>query len=791
MKKGILLAFCFLSTTVGMAQLPTEVQVGLPKVLTQGLISENDVKSINQSSQWGKNTWVRKFWVAWSDREENVTYKGPSTSSGQKGHLKFNEAVRIAEIQNNFAHVYIESQGGVTYPKIKEATDKGWVPMTHLLLWSSCPANERGILNKALIVVNLSEQIVEKKNLFKVYLNPNKKIDKGYAKSSINFFFVMKEDKETGLVLLANGASLQGKTDKVLYGWLNKDSYVKWNQRSCLEPNWDEGDISYFKSNGEALKVYVKSNLSGAEVTKPFIFGSIKNTDGRDIDRYRMPKGSLRYPILDSESKENGNTYYCNVFASNGNLTEAAQYNDKMVDLQNSAVRNTESVNLIIAIDGTRSMEPFYNPVKDAIKRGYSSFEDKDQNVKVGIVIYRDYKDGQYLTEVLPLTKHNDPRIAEFLDKGGDGKYGIKSAPGDDVPEALFEGLKVATDKQKMKFSDKESNLLLVVGDCGNRLNDKQSPTQAEITQRLINNKFQVVAFQVRRMNQQPYNWFQDQLGKLIVNNIKGQIQNQMGSDVKVGWKPSSRGYELNSALAKKYYIGSLLYPKAGNDMKVSDLSDFIQSTLEKFSEAVNSQRDMILSPDMRGNETDSLEASFNEAFIAARLGKEYVNFMKRTNSIMSAPGYTLRKDNKGYDYWKTVIYISSEELNDLLERLQGVYKAAKNSDYTNREPYVNAFKGVIKAMIPEISNERMNAMSQEEIMAQVGGLNARTETTQRHTLQQILNPKLVDDQEYARIIQNFAEKYENLNRIKTSKYPFTLLVNGLTYYWIPTEMIP
>ena len=84
-----------------------------------------------------------------------------------------------------------------------------------------------------------------------------------------------------------------------------------------------------------------------------------------------------------------------------------------------------------------------------------------------------------------------------------------------------------------------------------------------------------------------------------------------------------------------------------------------------------------------------------------------------------------------------------------------------------------------------------MNAMSQEEIMAQVGGLNARTESIQRHTLQQILNPKLVDDQEYARIIQNFAEKYENLNRIKTSRYPFTLLVNGLNYYWIPTEMIP
>ena len=88
---------------------------------------------------------------------------------------------------------------------------------------------------------------------------------------------------------------------------------------------------------------------------------------------------------------------------------------------------------------------------------------------------------------------------------------------GDDVPEALFEGLKVATDKEKMKFGEKESNLLLVVGDCGNRLNDNRSPSQNEIVKRLIDNQFQVVAFQVRRMNQQPYNSFQNQMGQIIV----------------------------------------------------------------------------------------------------------------------------------------------------------------------------------------------------------------------------------------------------------------------------------
>ena len=187
----------------------------------------------------------------------------------------------------------------------------------------------------------------------------------------------------------------------------------------------------------------------------------------------------------------------------------------------------------------------------------------------------------------------------------------------------------------------------------------------------------------------------------------------------------------------------------------------------------------------------DSLEASFNEAFIAARSGKEFVNYMKETNSIMSAPGYTPKRNKDGHEYWKTVLFISADELHELLYRLEGVYKVAKNSDYTNREPIVNAFKGVIKAMIPEITNERMEAMSQEEIMADIAGLKARTEITQKYTLQQLLNSKLVDDQEYASIIQNFAEKYENLLRINTSKYPFCLLLNGNTYYWLPTDMIP
>lgn len=791
MKRNILIIACFFVVSSVMAQLPDRVKVGLPKILTKKLISEADVNKIGPAHNWGQNEGDRtnRFWGVRSDRDNNTTYKGPNFSSGPKDQLNFGEYVRIAEIRNNFAHVYQEAQEHRPYPEIMQGTDRGWVPMKHLLLWDQCPANEKGILNKALIVVNLDSK-GNAKDLFKVYKNPSTKSSGGFATSSINFYFVMKYDEETKMALLSREAAIKTASEDLLYGWFSQESYVKWNQRSCLEPNWDKDEIARFNSRNDKLMVYEKGDFTGREIINPFKFGSMVNKDGREIDRYRLPKGSLRYPILDMNNQTNEKNYYCNVFAANGNLTDAAKYNQEIVKRMESSIKDVQSVNLIIAIDGTRSMEPFYSPVKDAIKQGYNSFKKENCEVKIGIVIYRDYKDGQYLTEVLPLTKHNDPRISEFLDKGGDGKYGIKSAPGDDVPEALFEGLKVATDRQQMKFSDDESNLLLVVGDCGNRLNDKKSPTQDEITQRLIKNNFQVVAFQVRRMNQQPYNWFQDQMGKLIVNNIKGQIDKLNKKELKVGWRPTPDGYELNSELAERYYIGSLLRPKLGEDMKVSRLSKDIQETLGKFSKAISAQRNLFYSPQL-GNAKDSMEASFDEAFLEAKVGKEYVEFVKKTNSIMSVSGYTPRTDAAGYAYWKTVIYISSRELDELLDKLHGVYNAAKTSDYSNREPYVRAFKGVIKAMIPEKSDEEMSAMSQDEIMNEIAGLNARTETTQKYSLQNILNPKVVDNATYADIIRDFAEKYENLKRIQTSQYEFCLKVRNNLYYWIPTDMIP
>ena len=116
MKKIVLLTASFFSVMIGMAELPRQVSVGLPKVLTKKIISEKDVESLSSANDWGQGDKTSKFWVVWSDRADNTTYVGPSISSGKMGHLNFNEQVRIAEIKNDFAHVYVEEQSHKAYP---------------------------------------------------------------------------------------------------------------------------------------------------------------------------------------------------------------------------------------------------------------------------------------------------------------------------------------------------------------------------------------------------------------------------------------------------------------------------------------------------------------------------------------------------------------------------------------------------------------------------------------------------------------------------------------------------
>ncbi len=791
----LILAFICLCTIANAdTSLPQTVTASLPKILLKNTVKSSEIATIKSSNEWGQNNKSNKFWTVYSDRANNQTYTGPSASSGEYKSLAFNAQVRIAKIQGDFALVYEEKEKGISYPHIStSAVSMGWIPMKNLLLWNSCPTNEVGIYNKALIVMNLDNiSSSTKADMGKLYKNPATKSGQTTLRSSMNFFFVMKE-ADNGLVLLAKECKMEGYTYQVLYGWVSKDSYIPWNERTCLEPNWKPAVAE--QMSGKTIPVYGNSSLSNIRCQFPL--GRKNTVTTTRSTMYRMNPNEMRYPLLDNETG-NKNIFKVTAFARPDGSAHVAPIpeDEGGTDIIDEGLKDKSIINLIVVIDGTSSMENYYPPTQEIIRRAYDFFGKENKTVKVGIVIYRDYSDGNFVTEHLSMRKPTDPSITSFLKNGG--KYGIKSSPNDHTyAEALYKGLELALDNTTMGYSPKNSNLMIVIGDCGNDLNDHKCISDTEIIKRCVKNNIQLSAFQVRNNNEQSFLLFRQQMDKIVRENMKAQYA-RLGNGVKGRFAEISDGsgynFKTNLPKDKNFYIGSTRNAQLGKNMDIAKLYDIVKNSYLQFSEAIDAQMGTII----RATETIAIHdgedggvtsTSVDMAYLKTIFSDKEIADLKKANSLMAFQGYTSQKtqDDNAYEYWKPIVYISSDEFASLMETLQKVMNAA-NEGSSDRKPYINSIKALVRAMVPDITEKEIDEKGYDEVMALISGLPVQTDQTKRIPIIKIADLPQV---EFDGIIADFRNKYNKLKKIREQAYPFSIEHNKTRWYWIPVEDLP
>ena len=803
MKRILLTALSVFAAVAGlMAQpaLPAKCEASMPRVLNGIILNEKDADALLKSADLGQGSGTGKYWIAYSDRENNTTYNGPQESSGQCSSLKFNEAVRIAKIQDKFALVYVEPNKQTVYPKISaDAKSCGWIPLSRLLLWNSCLANERGIYNKALLCVNLDKSRPQVENFGLGYLEPSEK-SKYTVKltSDMNFYYIMK--REEGMVLLATQSKMDGAfSNQVLFCWAPEQSYVPWNQRSCLEPTWKHEDVEYFAAKNITADVFGNKGMTDRKIS--WIPFKKKESSTYDQYLYRMDGKTLRYPILDDGSSS---IYNMSTFSTLGGPTgDPVNPVTDAEKIQEEKLKKMQHINLAIVIDGTSSMEPYYPAVKDAIKKGLEYFE-KNNKIKVGVVIYRDYADGEKgLVEIKPLTDaKNISIINNFLDSGG--SYGIKSSPNDKtITEAFYYGLNEACDK--LSFNKEESNIILVVGDCGNDANDTRCASREEIIKKIVDKNIHLMGFQVRNQNISAFTSFNTQLFYIMRNSLLGHYKKLdpkikvTANEVKTGGV--SEGYDYSANVNHQLYIGKHRFANANvnqGKMDPKKLTSHMTSAISEFAKTIEAQLNLVVNankvgaimPGTKDNSADRI--NIDSAFVGTILGDEWYEAMKGQNALVNFRGYVKKKDASGRDFFKPVIFISMEEFDDLLKRLAPVYEAASSSQTKDRTPYIEAMKALVRSLVPGISDSDMARLSNGQITAMIGGLNEAAASLKSYTLDDLSDQRAVTAAEYLRIITDFQRKYKNLKNIRSSKsYKFVKEFNGARYYWIPIEDLP
>lgn len=775
---------CFAATASAQSAMPAKTSVFYPEMLqSSAVISEADALKLEGSSDFGQSSAPanKTFWVVFSDRADNPTYTEPGGSDVYTT-LAFNEQLRIAQIRNGYALVYSEPQESIAYPMISPAAvNKGWISMKKLLLWHSCPTNEAGIYNKALLCVNMDEK--KGSDLGRLYKNPSDKNLYETLMTDMKFYFVMK--REGDLSLLASEHSLDGHSDQMLKGWVANQSFVAWNQRSCLEWTWNHKDVEYFSDESICGYVYKEKDRENCVLTKPF-----KRRTSKSYDKYlyRMNPDELRYPILDDGTAD---LYSCSTFSPPGGPSEVERTDANSTvsskGFSEKVLRAKTNINIGIVIDGTNSMASYYPAVKEAIKKGCNYFG-KKYKVKVGVVIYRDYTEGEFCTERLPLTPPENPKFAEFLDNGG--SYGVRNSAADRTnAEALYAGIDEALDR--LGFKPDQTNILLVVGDCGNDKDDTRYSSE-DLIAKIVEKDVDVMGFQVRRTDSEAFESFNDQLLDLMSLSLQrryAKLKNNLNVEIK-GYRD---GYKLVNDDKSILYIGSHSFPDVGKEMPVTKLTSLMEEAIISSSEKVNYQIDLLASFSAGGfavsKDVVGTDVDLNEEWLKHELGDHYEQ-IKKSNSLLAFRGYASKAHKSGKGFFKPVVFISSDELNSLIDRLAPVNVAAAIED--DREPYVNAMKHLAQSMIPEdLSDDQLNQMTIDEIMRMVNGLNESASALKSYTIAEVASHRIVTSKDYIALVSKFVSKYNKLVDLKSMPYKYTFTSNGLKYYWLPVEDLP
>jgi hypothetical protein len=353
----------------------------------------------------------------------------------------------------------------------------------------------------------------------------------------------------------------------------------------------------------------------------------------------------------------------------------------------------------------------------------------------------------------------------------------------------MYTGIDTALDR--LGFKPKQSNILLVVGDCGNDRADTKI-SSASIVEKLVQKNVCIMGFQVRRNSEDAYELFNSQIVDLMRKSLEKKYTT-LNNGIKVQIRDTKEGYELLNDAKSTIYVGTHSFPELGQQVEVNKLSALMQQAIMHCSESVRHKIDIWTSLNAGGFKANSTSVNtgidIDEAWLKHRLGDRYEK-IKESNSLLAFKGYVHKTHKSGRQFFKPVVFISSDELNSLIERLAPVNDAAVVQT-NDREPYVRAMKALIQSMVPDITDDEMNRLGYKEIMNMVAGLNEAASALKGYSIAEIASHQAVSHQQYASIVSDFKRKFSMLQRLKAQPYKYTRTFNGLKYYWLPVEDLP
>lgn len=737
-----------------------------------------------QNNDFGKNT--KSVWVVYSDRENNTTYTSASSSSGQHSKLGFIEKLFVADISNGYALVFTDDYSNV-YPTINPtARCRGWISINNLLLWETCPKNQSQIFQKGLIVHDPTKQksAIEKNPPYLLEPRQTASKNSNQRAKDLDILFVMKtaEVDNTLYYLLSKEMNCKGR-ERAVYGWLPEDYITRWDQRLVFEPTFATSAVRDYHSKQIKPSIYFEESqalllYSNGESKNPF-------WEYGDFSAKRMDAYTMRNPII---SETSPGVYRVAAISSLGMSSKTIADNTKQIEALKEAQNN---INVIFVIDATSSMKKYYTPVADALtdimRRDFS------QNIKVGAVLYKDYKDPDKISYKPVTTDINE--IVGFITSS---QSSIGSIDADDY-EALFLGLETGLDLNKMRYKSSHSNFMILIGDAGNHRTDPQGrkwqDNVASLAGKMSVNNINFLAYQVNNAGAAAYDDFAMQIGKLqseLADKIKLKMKSMIeGSDNLEFKLKSNRFYSLarKSSSVELPVYDSYKYASSGQSETTNGMQNIITQNISDFQEFISNKLELLEANDLGVSSDGNLkEQRLREIFSLADWDEkrinDYIDYLKKGGTakfLGFAPEKTTSSIYKLFEY---VLFFSQDELTDLIQELD---KINKPNVISSKKAYQDAVISMGQAMLGQFNETDIRNMDMDQLLGQIYGVPIRIQSC-GIKIDKILS---MDQSILDEYIKQFKDKLQGLKNINENSYNGRFKSNGITYYWIPFSEMP
>ena len=753
---------------------------------------------------------TQKSWIVYSDRVNNQTYDRASSNGLKKTILRFMEPLRVKEIEGNWFHVFSDLKDG---DRFLTNQDRGWINVSNLVVCRYALKNEQSGIKKVMSLISLDEQLDEasiNKEIAKsypIYMDPNQQ-EIGSNAKKFQIKFVFKTGQRTVLIAKSDKLSFNGDlAESQVEGWMSKLHLTFWDHRVCLEPSSRQTALEKYGK----IKIPVFPTKEYLKQMDNYNINLLKNAVRTfELTNNMLPANIMRMPILTPvEALDDDNnmkkvatigTIATSNKNSRGEIDEAVLKDEltKLLDKQ-------RNVNIVFAIDATKSMERYYKAISvsinEIIKQKSLMGLDKDISgieLRFGVIIYRDYDDKENAVEILPLTT-NISRVENWLDN-------IQCYSNDnDIPEALYNGL--ITGLPKVGYVQNQSNILVLVGDAGNHYPDPKGNSIKTVNTMIEKYELSLIGFQVINGQANAYGDFNGDIRNMLRNIARNSI----------GDKPNFTGDLIKSNIPNTFKLeykygskdvatlnrfGRFTYAQIENPMPTEILRTSIIDAMRSYMEVVNKRVidiNSLLEDGIQSTANNPEIQAYNDAMVS------YVCELLERNQGMephetrewlknlgefSFTGYTNMSFIDDVPAYQAVVFLSKTEFDDVINTL-AQFNISTNSSDTQLK-LQRALIEQAKKMLGDLQSEdyllEMTLNEIWKILLQVpfdpenkygsiANLKLKEFTQKRHA------------KELNLFITSFRQKIHGFTPDAYRNRSFVL--SGQRFYWIPLDEFP